>query len=305
MGVIKNRKFGDRKDARLVRDLDGMHALMPYMYLNRTDNEAFIMETVDTAPIDRYLEKKNNELKEKVERGELPKEALDDPYKMFYVILAAIVKTVVLRPKLNRFIADKRTYQRDDVSLAFVVKKKFADNGKEALAFKEFSKDATMDSVYETIVKEINFCKDENQVDNSTDFLDKFAKLPRWLLKIIFVFFRKFCEKGWMPRTLIETDPGQASVFLTNLGSIHLKSGYHHLSNWGTNSFFVILGEKKIQCTYDKEGNKTLREVLPIGLTIDERIADGYYYAKSIRLFKKLLENPELLEDRADKEIDY
>ena len=39
-----------------------------------------------------------------------------------------------------------------------------------------------------------------------------------------------------------------------------------------------------------------MKDSVELGLTVDERIADGYYYAKSIRLLKKLLDNPELLE---------
>ena len=36
--------------------------------------------------------------------------------------------------------------------------------------------------------------------------------------------------------------------------------------------------------------------MLDLGLTLDERIADGYYYSKTVRLLKHLLQHPELLE---------
>jgi len=48
-----------------------------------------------------------------------------------------------------------------------------------------------------------------------------------------------------------------------------------------------------------------MKESIDIGLTIDERIADGYYYSKTVRLLRKLLENPELLELPLDEEVDY
>ena len=35
-----------------------------------------------------------------------------------------------------------------------------------------------------------------------------------------------------------------------------------------------------------------MRETLDLGLTIDERLADGYYYSKSVRLLKYLLAAP-------------
>ena len=48
-----------------------------------------------------------------------------------------------------------------------------------------------------------------------------------------------------------------------------------------------------------------MRETVDLGLTVDERIADGYYYAKSVRLFKYLLEHPTLLERPLSEEVEY
>ena len=48
-----------------------------------------------------------------------------------------------------------------------------------------------------------------------------------------------------------------------------------------------------------------MRDSVDLGITVDERLADGYYYSKSIRLLKKLLENPELLERPFEEEVDY
>lgn len=48
-----------------------------------------------------------------------------------------------------------------------------------------------------------------------------------------------------------------------------------------------------------------MRESIDLGLTIDERLADGYYYSKTIRLLKYLLENPELLEQPLNRKVDF
>ena len=48
-----------------------------------------------------------------------------------------------------------------------------------------------------------------------------------------------------------------------------------------------------------------MRDSVDLGITIDERIADGYYYAKSLRLVRKLIENPELLDRPLSEEIEY
>ena len=82
-----------------------------------------------------------------------------------------------------------------------------------------------------------------------------------------------------------------------------MNIGYHHLMNWGTTSIFVVIGKKKRKPHYDAEGNVTMRKELTISATIDERISDGFYYARTLRLVKKLVENPELLELPIEQEV--
>jgi len=120
------------------------------------------------------------------------------------------------------------------------------------------------------------------------------VKLVRWLDKF-----------GLAPKDMIATDPNHAAVFLSNLGSIGLECGYHHLVNWGTNSCFVVLGKKCWKKEYDASGEGRCREVVPLGITLDERIADGYYYSGTVALVKELLAHPELLELPADTPLEY
>lgn len=276
------KRAGDRKDARWLRDLDALHAFVPYLYPNRADNEAYICERIDLTKINQYIEKKNAENPEM-------------QYKLFQIIIAALVKTITLRPKMNRFVKGGRIYQRNVLSAAFVVKKEFADDGGEALAFVEFDEDTDIDSVRQKIYDIIHKCRGTG-MDNSTQGMDTLTKLPRFVLRFVMWILHKLDYYGRVPDFLIKEDPNYATVFVTNLGSIGLKSGYHHLSNWGTNSIFVVLGEKKVV---------NGREVIDIGLTLDERIADGYYYSKTVKLLKHLLHNPELLETPAKEEVDY
>ena len=102
----------------------------------------------------------------------------------------------------------------------------------------------------------------------------------------------------------MKTDPNYSSIFMNNLGSIQLNAAYHHLNNWGTNSLFVVIGEKFQAPEYDENGFKGMREKLKLGITLDERIADGYYYSRAIRLAKHLMEHPELLEKPASEPVE-
>ena len=108
-----------------------------------------------------------------------------------------------------------------------------------------------------------------------------------------------------MPTSISNEDPYYSTVFISNLGSIKATASYHHLTNWGTNSIFVIVGEMKLKQITDKDGNVSVKKIIPLGITIDERIADGFYFAKSFKIVRHLIENPDLLDRPLQEEIDF
>lgn len=285
------KRLGDRRDGILLRDIDSMHLMMPLMYPNRCDNEAFISERIDLTRANEYLEKKNAQEPEY-------------RYNLFQLVLTAVLKTITLRPKMNYFIANKNMYQRREVSAAFTIKKIFSDEGGEALAFIHAKDDDNIDSIHDEIYRQVSYCRSDKK-DPSTAGMDALQKLPRFLVKFVGVVARFLDRHGWMPKGLIATDPYYSSAVLTNLGSLRLKAGYHHLTNWGTTSVFCAIGEIKDRPFYEEDGSVAMRPSVDLGLTIDERIADGYYYAKTVRLLKTLLENPELLETPLKEKVEY
>lgn len=285
------KKFGDRKDGVLLKDITAMHYVMPLMYPNRCDNEAFISECIDLTNVMAYLEKKN----------------ADNPeykYNLFQVMVTTMLKVITLRPKMNRFIANKTMYQRNEVSAAFTIKKVFSDNGGESLAFIHSKPTDTIDTIHNEILRQVSIGRSETEVDAGTASLEAVKKVPRFLVKFVGAAARFLDRHGWMPKSVIAGDPYYSSVVLSNLGSIKLHAGYHHLTNWGTNSVFCVIGEMKKRPFYDDEGNVTMKMSVDIGLTIDERIADGYYYSRTVQLLKQLLEHPELLDRPLCEEVE-
>ncbi len=285
-------KRGDRFDGVWLRDEPSMNQIMSYIYPNRADNEAYINEEIDLRPIEEYLAKKNQGRE-------------GDKYKYFHVICAAVAKTLILRPKMNRFVAGNRLYQRKYASVAFTMKKQFSDRSEEGLVMKKFRPDSTIDSLFDDLVSEIHAIREDRVVDNSTSFMDKLVKLPRPVLNAIMSILVRLDRKGKVPYDLIKEDPNYSSCFLTNLGSIDLNSGYHHLSNWGTCTLFVVIGKKHYAPEYHADGSFEVRPVINLGFTLDERVADGYYYSKSMKLIKHLLAHPELLELPMESPVDY
>ena len=195
-------------------------------------------------------------------------------------------------------------YQRKELTAAFTVKKIFSDDGGEALAFIHSKGSDTIDTIHDMIYQQVSLCRSEKK-DQSTSAMDSIQKLPVFLLKLVGAAARFLDRHGWMPQPVIATDPFYASAVLSNLGSIGLPGGYHHLVNWGTNSCFIVVGKKYMKMEYDKDGNEDLHEVIPLGITLDERIADGYYYSGTVALVKELLEHPELLELPADTPVEF
>lgn len=290
---MKSRKkgCGDRKDGYLLRDLDALHFVTGVLYPNRCDNEAYISERIDLTNIKEYIAKKNET-------------ETEFRYTFFHVVVAALTKTIMLRPQMNRFIVNSIFYQRNEVSAAFVVKKQFSDKGGESLAFLHAKETDTMASLHEAIRNKVMVCRSDHN-DSTENTMDILTKMPRFLGKFLIHVLMWLDKHGWVPQSIIATDPYYSSVVISNLGSIKLKSGYHHLTNWGTCSLFCIIGEKKLSPRYDAAGNLEMRETLDLGLTIDERLADGYYYSRSVRLLKYLLEHPEELDKPLCEAVNY
>ena len=269
-----------------------MHYIMPCIYPNRCDNEAFISERIDLSNLQAYLDKKN----------------ADSPvyaYNVFQVIVTAVLKTVTLRPRMNHFIANGNYYERNDVSASFIIKKQFADNAGEGLAFIHAKPTDTIDTVHDEIYRQVTTVRGGKEQGSTDKAMELFNHMPRFLSKAIIRFICVLDRHGKVPQSMIASDPYYASFILSNLGSIKLHAGYHHLTNWGTTSLFVVIGERKKRPFFEDDGSYTMRDSIDLGLTVDERIADGYYFSKTIRLVKKLLECPELLEKPLSEEIDY
>lgn len=288
----QKRKWGDRKDGVWLKDIPAMNRIMPGIMPNRADNEAFISIDIDLRPINAYLEKLNAGRTE-------------DKYTFFHIISAAVGKAFVLRPKMNRFVVNRKVYQRKDITIAFTVKKRFDDHAEEALAFFHYDPKETLESYHEKIMRVIHATKSYEEKDISTGAMDLVSKLPQWLINTIVRFVLWLDKHGWAPQSLIGSDPNHAAIFLSNLGSIGLPGGYHHLVNWGTNSCFIVTGKKYMKQEFDADGNADVHEVIPIGITLDERIADGYYYSGTVALVKELLAHPQLLELPADSPVEY
>ncbi len=281
----RKRRWRDRYDGYYLSGLDSMHVMMPYIMGTRTKNEAVMGEVIDLTEVDKYLAKKNASNPE-------------FKYTWFHVIAAATAKTMLLRPKMNYFISGGRFYERKNIVIAFNVKRKFEDESEEAMA--KFILDpegaSPLEQVHDYVQKFVHKVRKEDKKVGITNAMDALKILPRPAWRLLGWTLRKLEYYGHYPKGLAKDDPCYSSCYITNLGSIKLHADYHHLFDWGTISFFMVISEKKLRPFWHEDGTYDLRNTIKLGMTVDERIADGYYFAQTIKILRHLFEHPELLD---------
>ena len=277
------RHFGDRRDGRRVK-APGLQTVMAYLLPKRTDCEVYLNDQLDATELVRYLEKRN---------ADHPEEKTT----IFHCAVTGMARMVKERPLLNRFIQGYRLYERDEISISFVVKRKFADNAEESLMVLVPTDEDNIDTISRKIIGNVKETrKSEHATGGIDELLDKFAAMPRFVLIPVIRIIRWLDFWGINPKALTEGDPNYSTILCSNLGSIRCPSVYHHVNNYGTNSIMITIGTLHKESMLMPDGSTEIRDVIDIGATLDERIADGFYFAKSLRLMKYIFSNPELLE---------
>ena len=105
-----------------------------------------------------------------------------------------------------------------------------------------------------------------------------------------------------VPKALIEVSPFHCSGFITHMKSLGIPAVYHHIYDFGTVGQFIAMGKEEYKPVVNKRTkNLEVAKVMNIKIVADERICDGLYYAKSFRLFRRIMENPWLLDERLEE----
>lgn len=278
--------FKDRKDGKYVKQKDAMHKIMPYVLPSRHESEVYIHETIDITELKKFLEEKRKTQK----------------MSYFNLICFATAKLIYNRPLLNRFVQGKRYYDRNNVTLSFVAKDELKENAEEKLIVVEMKPDLKLDDFTKNIREKVSSTR--NSGNDMNNILNTVTKLPRPLLSLLFFICKRLDYHGILPKFLSDGDSNFTTCLLSNLGSIKCNGVYHHLNDYGTNSIVLVIGTAKKGIIVDESGKEHIRDIIDIAVTLDERIADGFYFAKSIQLLKHLLLNPELLNEEVSSKIE-
>lgn len=280
-----SKRFRDRKDGIRVR-ISGFDKFLYLLKPRRSEAEVYISKKIDVSDLVKYMEKKKKD---------------NEEITYFHLFSTAVAKLVYNKPYLNRFIMGSNKYERNEVTLSFVAKTKFEDDAKELLKVIKIEDDDNVDTISKKIFGSVRKIR-SNEISHTDDFVNSLSKLPGMVMSIIVWFVKKLDRFDLLPKSLTENSIYHSSVLISNLGSIHCDGIYHNLTNFGTNSILATMGEIKKEAMVI-DGKVVIRDVCEFGITLDERIADGVYFAKCVNLLEYILNNPQLLEDDASAKI--
>ena len=280
------RKFGDRRDGIRLKS-SGFEKIWNGLKSKRSENEVHMLKEIDVTELKKYYDDKKKD---------------NNKLTYFHLFATAISKVIYNKPLLNRFVINGRKYDRNEVTLSFVAKTEFTDEANELFTVMRVKNDDDVYSIGKKILGDVTKIR-SNKGSTTDDFMDRLKYLPKFMIKLV-VFVIKFLDNhDWLPKSLTNGSIYHSPVLLSNLGSIHCDGIYHNLTNFGTNSVVVTIGEIK-ESVKVVDGEIKKRYICQFGITLDERIADGVYFAKCVNLLEYILDNPLLLEGRVDDKVD-
>lgn len=278
----RKRRLGDRYDGYRVKEQDPLFHVIPHIMRTRLDSQVFFEEQIDITDLRKFIME---------HRKDIPN------LSSYHIFVAAAIRTMVQKPRLNRFVSGRKVYARSYLRASLAVKKSMSEDAEEALVMPEFAPTDTLYDVVRKFDELINEVKEDGEAkSNKTDTTVKLINLLPGFTKRFFVWtVRSLDSIGKMPKIINKVSPFHSSLFITNVGSIGLNSIYHHLYEFGTTSVFLAIGKKSVVRELQSDGTVSNKNIINIRFVLDERICDGYYFATAIKLFKQLMKNPELL----------
>lgn len=279
-----------RKDGTRVKNINAINSLIPHIKPLRADSDVYINLKIDVTELIKYYEN-------------LKKSEKTKHITYFHLFCTGMAKIVYNRPLLNRFVANKRFYDRNDVTISFVAKKEFTDESEENLSVIKIDEKDNVFTLSDKFTKVVKDVRDKK--NNSTDdLINLVGKFPKFLKSFIIAIINFADRHGLLPDFITDNLIYYSTILVSNLGSIGCGAIYHNLTELGTNSILITIGEIKEEPVVI-DGKVQIRTMCEFGANIDERIADGFYFVKSLQLFEYILQNPKLLEDDCNTKIDF
>lgn len=288
--MSSKRRFGDRKEGRLLRSLDPYTKFMPYIMPTRNDGCNQYEESFEITQVDRRLRALRRE-----------------GYKglgMLHFIIAAYVRCVSMLPGVNRFVVGRRIYARNNIEIVMTVKRSMSVDATETSIKVIFEPTDTVFDVYRKMNEKIEEIKSSDENTSTDDVAATLCSLPRGILRLAVTVLRVMDYFGWIPQGLLDASPFHGSMIITDLGSLRLAPIYHHIYNFGTLPVFIAFGAKYHKYELNRKGEVCDNKYIDLKCVMDERMCDGHYYSQFLQGMRYIFQHPEIIETPPTKVVE-
>ncbi len=268
------------RPGKLVRDAPAYRRMAAILFERRNESAVYFEDAVDVTETLKFVDAWN------AEPG-APRLTL------FSLVLYAVARTLHEHPRLNRFVAGRKLYQRDGVWLSFAAKKSMSPEAPLVEVKREFPKDESLREFLADQQARLEGARSDADSKLDRD-VKTFLKIPHLLLILFVRLVRVVDFWGLLPRSFIADDPFFASAFLANLGSVGGAAAFHHLYEYGDIPLFATLGRVREEVVA-VSGEAVVRKIARVRYTYDERIEDGFNAIRALAAMREKLERPEAL----------
>jgi len=268
-----------RADGTPIANVHPLRRIMPFIMPVR--NGAFVLfeQDVPTASLFAALERLN--------AGRPAERRIT----AFHCVLYAIGVALTEFPRLNRFIAGSRLYDRRGIWLALSAKQRLERDAPMFSSKVEFRPGEPLPAMVDRLLAVLREGKSGRETAADRE-AKGFLRLPGPLLRLAVRAQRVLDGWNLLPPSLTRDDPLYASAFVANLGSVGLDAAYHHLFDYGTCPIFVTMGRVHRTPVVRDDGSVGSHEVFTLRYTYDERIEDGFYAARALERLAACLADP-------------
>ena len=281
------RRMTDRKDGRRLRTISPLFQLSPFTMLDPADAASSFSDSVDAAAIEAWLRERRR--------------AGDESMSLLHVVIAAYVRMLALRPAMNRFVAGRFIYARNNIDIILAPGGSGGADSSGLDFTVRFQPSDTVADVY----RKINARAENLKADQSADRFERVAstlvKTPRFILRAAIGVLRWLDSHGWLSTSITDKSPWHGSAVISDEGAFHMPPVRRSLNALGALPVTLSIGRIRTAMEPDSAGRFTEHKYMDFSVTYDSRVADSAYIGSAFRYFRYFLANPDALEFPPDR----
>lgn len=272
------KRIIDRREGRQLRSLPAFSRMAPYVMRRRSEACCTLCDSVEVTEIEKWLREKHSE-----GWSEL---------NFLHLLTAAYVRTVSMRPGINRFVAGRRIYARNEITVVMPVKRGMSVSATETAVKVAFAPTDTVFDVYRRLSGAVDEVKADVAASEPERMAGMLLRLPRFATRFAMMILRWLDFHDWLPRTMLDASPFHGSLMVTDLGAMGIVGAETPIPDFGTLPCALCFGAKRKL----RDGDTSDARFVDYNFTVDRRIADSYYFSSALKCLKYFLRNPRLLE---------